>query len=73
MKYREELEKYISKLSLPLDGYDIESNGINGRYLKGVNDSKEESFFHPLKKHIGLLPNTYTQLCNKKIGTVLTM
>lgn len=31
MKYREELEKYISKLSLPLDGYDEESNKINGR------------------------------------------
>lgn len=70
MKYREELEKYISKLSLPLDGYDIESNGINGRYLKGVNDSKEESFSSV--KNILDYYQTHTHNFAIKIGTVLT-
>ena len=31
MDYREEIEPYIEKLSLPLDGYDERSNSANGR------------------------------------------
>lgn len=44
LKHRKELEKYISKLSLPLDGFDEDSNKINGRMISPNNAGIISSF-----------------------------
>ena len=70
MKYREELEKYISKLSLPLDGYDEESNKINGR-AASPNEDTTASSFQAVKDILDYYeehPHNFAI----KIGTVLT-
>lgn len=66
MEYRTELEKYISKLSLPLDGYDSITNRINGRELIDSNDA--------FQKVIEILNyyKTHNHSFSIKIGTVLT-
>lgn len=70
MKYREELEKYISKLSLPLDGFDEESNRINGRG-NTAPDGSIESGFESVKDILDYY-ETHTHNFAIKIGTVLT-
>lgn len=70
MKYREELEKYISKLSLPLDGFDEESNKINGREVS-PNGTVVVSSFEVVKSILDYYeehPHNFAI----KIGTVLT-
>lgn len=69
MQYREELEKYISKLSLPLDGYDEESNKINGRELS--TGEGEKSSFQCVKEILDYY-ETHPHNFAIKIGTVLT-
>lgn len=58
----EKIEPYITKLSLPLDGYDADSNTINGR--------RQDSFDAVLK----ILKYYKTHSCSFaiKIGTVVT-
>lgn len=70
MKYREELEKYISKLSLPLDGFDEESNKINGRDVL-QNGTQVVSSFEAVKKILDYY-ECHTHNFAIKIGTVLT-
>lgn len=41
MEYCDEIEPYIDKLSMPLDGYDGKSNECNGRNLKSFSKVKE--------------------------------
>lgn len=67
MEYREELEKYISKLSLPLDGYDETTNSINGRI---VNDSSINGF-NSVIEILEYYKNHHHDF-SIKIGTVLT-
>lgn len=62
MANRERIEPYIKKLSLPLDGFDKQSNTVNGRIPKSFNRVTEILNFYqknPPKFKI-------------KIGTVLT-
>lgn len=70
MKYREEIEKYISKLSLPLDGFDEESNKINGREVFH-NGTEKISEFKAVKDILDYYENNSHNFAIK-IGTVLT-
>lgn len=67
--YRHELEGRISKLSLPLDGYDEDSNGINGRCL--VDSKNKEGSFTAVKNILDYYTNTSRNF-SIKVGTVLT-
>lgn len=71
MKYRDELEKYISKLSLPLDGFDEESNKINGREIFCNNTEDEVSGFQAVINILDYYQN-HPHNFAIKIGTVLT-
>lgn len=62
MDYRSEIEKCIVKLSLPLDGYDIESNCKNGR---------DENSFNYVKNILEYYKNRDCSF-PIKISTVLT-
>ncbi len=70
MKYREELEKYISKLSLPLDGYDEESSKTNGRESSHEGASIGSSFqaVKDILDYYEGHPHNFAI----KVGTVLT-
>lgn len=70
MQYREELEKYISKLSLPLDGYDEESNKINGREVSPEGATTVSSFqaVKDILDYYEENPHNFAI----KVGTVLT-
>lgn len=57
-----EIEPYISKLSLPLDGFDNDSNTINGRELKSFSRVKSILDVYNKKNHTFPI----------KVGTVLT-
>ena len=70
MKYREELEKYISKLSLPLDGYDEESSKTNGRESSHGGASFGSSF-HAVKDILDYYEG-HSHNFAIKVGTVLT-
>lgn len=70
MKYKEELEKYISKLSLPLDGYDEESSKINGREASHERASIGSSF--QAVKNILDYYEGHPHNFAIKVGTVLT-
>lgn len=71
MKYRDELEKYISKLSLPLDGFDEESNKINGREVFYNNTEGKVSGFQSVIDILDYYEN-HPHNFAIKIGTVLT-
>lgn len=70
LKYREEIEKYISKLSLPLDGFDEESNKINGREVFH-NGTEKISGFKAVKDILDYYESNSHNFAIK-IGTVLT-
>ena len=70
MKHKEELEKYISKLSLPLDGYDEESSKINGREASREGTSIGSSF--QAVKNILDYYEEHPHNFAIKVGTVLT-
>lgn len=59
---RKFIEPYITKLSLPLDGYDESSNAINGREYSGFSDVIEILELYKAEEHKFAI----------KIGTVLT-
>lgn len=65
MEHRNEIEKYISKLSLPLDGYDVKSNGVNGRICSDKNS------FNSVIEILEYYKN-HSHNFSIKIGTVLT-
>ena len=67
MEYREELEKYISKLSLPLDGYDEVTNRINGRTISNTSIDAFKSVIEILEYY-----KNHNHNFTIKIGTVLT-
>lgn len=70
MKHHVDLEKYISKLSLPLDGFDENSNSINGR-ITSLNEEGNISCFETVKEILDYYeqhPHNFAI----KIGTVLT-
>ena len=69
MEQKGKLEKFIAKLSLPLDGYDEKSNGINGRHIFSQG-SKDESFL-AVKEILEYYEHTPHDFAIK-IGTVLT-
>lgn len=69
MEYREDLEKYISKLSLPLDGYDISSNSINGRFT--VENNTQVEIFSAVKNILDYYEK-HPHSFSIKIGTVFT-
>lgn len=69
MEHRDELEKYISKLSLPLDGYDEESNQINGRK---INPNESDSMGFETVKEILDYYEVHTHNFAIKVGSVLT-
>ena len=63
LKNREKIEPYISKLSLPLDGYDNETNKIGGR---------KEGSFDEVKKIMDYYQSNPEKVkFNLKLGTVL--
>lgn len=62
MEQRKFIEPYITKLSLPLDGFDESSNAINGRKPSGFNDVIEILELYKAVEHKFAI----------KIGTVLT-
>lgn len=62
MQFREEIEQYLEKLSLPLDGYDEQSNASNGR--------NADSFLS-VKKILDYY-NSHEHNFTIKISTVLT-
>lgn len=67
--YQHELEGCISKLSLPLDGYDEKSNGINGRCLVDSGHRKES--FTAVKRILDYYTNTSRNF-SIKVSTALT-
>ena len=67
--YQHELESRISKLSLPLDGYDEDSNSINGRCVIESGNKKES--FTAVKRILDYYTNTSRNF-SIKVGTVLT-
>ena len=71
MKHRCELEKYISKLSLPLDGFDEDSNKINGRKVSYNNKEERISGFQSVIDILDYYEN-HPHNFAIKIGTVLT-
>nr|DAW28679.1 MAG TPA: putative Fe-S oxidoreductase [Caudoviricetes sp.] len=71
MKYRDELEKYISKLSLPLDGFDEENNKINGRKVFYSDVDGKASEFQSVIDILDYYEN-HPHNFAIKIGTVLT-
>lgn len=50
MEYRENIEPYIAKLSLPLDGYDEKSNTQNGRNYESFSNVKEILEYYNARK-----------------------
>lgn len=62
MDFKDEIEQYIEKLSLPLDGYDEESNKANGR---------NENSFQTVKKILDFYQKN-THCFPIKVSTVLS-
>lgn len=67
MEYHTELEQYISKLSLPLDGYDSVSNKANGREATAAPLDAFEKVIEILDYY-----KSHSHKFSIKIGTVLT-
>ena len=63
LEKREEIEDYIDKLSLPLDGYDESSNSVNGR---------NKDSFETVKNILEYYKKNPKRKFNIKISTLLT-
>lgn len=79
MCYRDEIEQYIDKLSLPLDGYDAESNKANGRnensfsnVIDILNFYQENSHRFPIKVSTVLTKKTFNNEYIEKMSELLS-